>query len=250
MTEVCFAMATIGLAPVGSATLIDNFDSLVLGRAARKLLSTILDINVRELARDFFINQSFRRDVFVRDPRQLDSRTQRAGLTAATYALMRPASMVKYSTTTSAGRLKFDSKVARKIVDVLSGAPATLTAIATNTATEREVLASALALAAAGLIAPVEGGRVDVEKFNQAVRFRLGGAEEIRQIALPCGTAFPIVPDVERLILKTRSTARTGGLPVWREFFKSHGFNLSPHSVPAILKGRSSARTGRASKKG
>ena len=73
VTRVRAEMATIKLAPVGSATLIQNFDSLVLGRNARKALARISDDDARELARDFFINQAFRCDVFVRDGRRLNA---------------------------------------------------------------------------------------------------------------------------------------------------------------------------------
>jgi hypothetical protein len=36
-------MAGMGLTPAGSATLVENFDSLVLGRDARKALARIFD---------------------------------------------------------------------------------------------------------------------------------------------------------------------------------------------------------------
>ena len=123
VTEVRAAMAAIGLAAVGSATLIENFDSFVLGSAAREVLSAISDVDVREFARDFLINQFFRRDVFVRDARRLDGETQRERLMAATYTLLRPASMIAYATSTPAGRLTFDSAVARRIVATLAAGP-------------------------------------------------------------------------------------------------------------------------------
>jgi hypothetical protein len=66
VTEVRSEMAEIGLKPVGSATLVENHDSFVLGHAAREALAVIGDEDVRELARDFLIDQFFRRDLFVR----------------------------------------------------------------------------------------------------------------------------------------------------------------------------------------
>jgi hypothetical protein len=47
VTQVRAEMMAIGLAPIESATLIQNFDSLVLGRAARKALATISNDNRR-----------------------------------------------------------------------------------------------------------------------------------------------------------------------------------------------------------
>ncbi|MGH7115007.1 MAG: class I SAM-dependent methyltransferase, partial [Stellaceae bacterium] len=71
VTELRAAMAEIGLAPVGSASLIENFDALVLSEPARALLARIADPDLRELARDFFLDQRLRCDVFDRGNRRL-----------------------------------------------------------------------------------------------------------------------------------------------------------------------------------
>ena len=64
-------MATIGLEPVGSATLSENFDWMVLDQAARQALGAITDPDARELVRDYYLDQRFRCDVFARGNRQL-----------------------------------------------------------------------------------------------------------------------------------------------------------------------------------
>jgi hypothetical protein len=230
VTEVRAAMAAIGLAAVGSATLIENFDSFVLGSAAREVLSTISDVDVREFARDFLIDQFFRRDVFVRDVKRLDGEKQRERLMAATFALLRPAAMIEYVTSTPAGRLTFDSEVARRIVAVLAAGPSRLAPTVADTATEQDVLASALALAAAGMIAPVETDHAEVGHFNRVAR--LSGPEKARQVALPCGTAISLAPELERLICEADTTPPDDKLTAWRDFFTSHGLDLSqtnPH---------------------
>src|SRR5262249_35768361 len=80
VTDFRIAMRSIGLVPVGSATLIENYDSFVLGQAARRTLAAIADLDARELARDFLIDQFFRRDVFVRRGRVLDETERRSQL--------------------------------------------------------------------------------------------------------------------------------------------------------------------------
>lgn len=52
VTEVRRDLASIGLRPVGSATLCDNFDSFVLQVVQRDALSEIDDDDLRELVRD------------------------------------------------------------------------------------------------------------------------------------------------------------------------------------------------------
>jgi len=71
VTDVRAAMRSIGLSPAGSTKLIENYDSFVLGEAAREILATIADPDVRELARDFLVDQSFRHDVYIRRGRPL-----------------------------------------------------------------------------------------------------------------------------------------------------------------------------------
>ena len=74
VTEVRAELATIGLAPVGSAVLRNNFDSFVLREAEREALDEIAEPDPRELTRDYFLQTRFRRDVFGRDPAPISDR--------------------------------------------------------------------------------------------------------------------------------------------------------------------------------
>src|SRR5207237_3446118 len=86
----------IGLAPVGSALLMENFDGWVLRRRARKLVADIADPDRRELVRDFCMHQRFRCDVFARDAAPLASAEQRQRLLLAGVALARPPAAITY----------------------------------------------------------------------------------------------------------------------------------------------------------
>jgi SAM-dependent methyltransferase len=225
VTQVRAEMTEIGLAPVGSATLIQNFDSLVLGRAARKALATISNDDVREFARDLLINQSFRCDVFVRAGRRLNEDERRRRLRAATFALARPYRAIKYTMATPAGRLRFDNVAARSIVSVLSAGPASLAEItAKSTLPIQNLLANLLVLCAADVVWPVEPHRVSVVSVNEAIRRRLSGPEEIRYLALPCGTATAIDDALLRLLRHGRRT-NAGKHRDWQDFFTSHGLS-------------------------
>jgi len=109
VTEVRADLATIGLKPVGSATLVENFDSFVLQKAERDALSDIADADLRELVRDYFLLQRFRRDVFGRTRAPIQDRQRRRELLACRFVLTRPPSAVNYSMTTPAGRVRFDN---------------------------------------------------------------------------------------------------------------------------------------------
>jgi Predicted methyltransferase regulatory domain len=130
VTEVRRDMATIGLKPVGSATLVENHDAFVLGKAGREALTAITDDDVRELARDFLIDQFFRLDVLSGGGDQLDENEQRRLLLAAAFTLTCPASTVEHTLHTAAGQLTFDNTAARAIVATLAAGPCTLGEIA------------------------------------------------------------------------------------------------------------------------
>jgi hypothetical protein len=225
-------MGSIGLIPVGSASLVQNFDSLVLGRAARKALARISDDDVREFARDFLINQTFRCDVFVRAGRRMNEDEGRQRLRSSTFALARPRRAVKYTMATPAGRLKFSNSAARGIVSILSVGPASLAEIiAKSSLPGQDVLANVLVLCAAGAVWPVEFRRESVSALNEAIRHRLGGPEEVLFLALPCGTALA-VDDVLLRFLRCGRKTRQSKHSTWQGFLCSHGLPPFDSTTP------------------
>src|SRR5205085_5378884 len=119
VTELRRDLKEIGLVPVGSALLVENFDGWVLGRRARGLVAGIADPDRRELVRDFCIDQRFRCDVFARDAATLDEAEQRRRLLTAGLALARPPAAIHYEMTTPAGRVRYGNKAALAIVAAL-----------------------------------------------------------------------------------------------------------------------------------
>ena len=218
VTEVRAAMATIGLAPVGSATLIENFDRLALSDSARETLACIADPDLRELTRDFFLDQRLRCDVFDRGNRRLDPEERAERLLASPFALARPAAAIRYATTTPAGARAYDTPTARRIVAALLSGPRPLAGLAPAS----ELLENILTLCAAGDAMPVEPTRESVAKLNRAIWRQLDGPEEIRWLALPCGTALETDRGLLRLL---RDGAKIDDelYPGWRGFLASHG---------------------------
>jgi len=216
VTELRRELAEIGLKPVGSAILLENFDGWVLGRRARALVAGIADPDLRELARDFVIDQRFRCDLFARGAARLDAGEQHRRLFAAGLALARPSAAIAYRAPTPAGRLDYDNPAARAVVGALAAGARSLAEIAPETAAPRDLLANALALCAAGDVRPAETGRVPVAALNQALRRRLGSAQDVPLIALPCGTALEL--DHRLFALLSGDMA-----PAWREFLALHG---------------------------
>ncbi len=208
VTEVKRDMATIGLQPVGSATLSENLDWMVLDEAARRALGAIADPDARELVRDYYLDQRFRCDVFARGNRQVGLGERARRLLSSTFVLARPVPAIRYAMTTPAGSVTYDSPAARAIVAELNAGRIART----------EDLKTLLALCAAGDIMPAEPGHASVADLNLALCRRVDGPEEIRWLALPCGTAVEVDPGLLR--------ALRDGQPLdegWRDFFASHG---------------------------
>ena len=221
VTELRRDLKEIGLVPVGSALLVENFDRWVLGRRARALVADIADPDRRELVRDFCIDQRFRCDVFTRDSAPLTPAEQRQRLLAAGLALARPPAAIAYEMATPAGHVRYDNAAARAIVASLMSGIRTLADIPSGFAEPRDLIANMLALCAAGDIRPAETSRAPVGPLNRALQRRVGRAEEIPAIALPCGTALDI--DHELLGLMRGGDAAGGTNADWREFLEMHG---------------------------
>ena len=214
VTDVRGAMADIGLKPAGSATLIDNHDSFILGKTARELLATIPDRDVRELTRDYLIDQFFRRDVFIRNVMPLSSDAQRSRLMESAFFLSRPAGSVEYSMKTPAGKLSFDNAAARHIVTSLDAGPRRLSDIVCPSIPEQDLIANILVLGAASAVWPVESSRASTAALNTGILSRVGTAGEIDYIGLPFGTAFPVRGDL-LLRIKNRENPESDPLAGW-----------------------------------
>jgi len=223
VADVRASMAEIGLTPVGSATLIQNYDSFVLPKAARDALAGIGDGDLREVTRDFLLNQSFRRDVFVLNGHRLDGEEQRQRLLNSTFCLSRPPSAVDYEVSTTAGQLRFDNPFTRRIVARLAGGPRRLGDIAIRDEEIGNLIANALVLCAARMVRPVEGADAPVKKLNETILRRLGGAEELRHLALPCGTALRLDPNLMRALGDKPGIDES--LTAWRDFLRLHGID-------------------------
>jgi hypothetical protein len=223
VTDVRAAMRRIGLTPAGSAALVENYDSFVLGESARSALATIADADARDFARDFFIDQFFRRDVFIRNGPALDENERRSRLLAGYFALTQPVNLIKYKMQTSAGQLRYDNAVARNIVTALAGGPRALTDICAEFGlAQQDALANALTLSAAGALCPVERSRSKIRNLNEAIYRRLGGPEEIRYLALPCGTALPINATLLSILKGSEPPKKDEGRE-WHDFLTTQG---------------------------
>jgi len=230
VTEVRAELAQIGLVPAGSATIQDNFDSFVLTRAAGDALAAVEPADTRELVRDYFLNQRFRRDVFVRAAPRLDEAERFRLLTETLFDLQRPAGLVTYGMFTEAGRVRFDNGAARAVVAGLTPGPRRLVEIPHAGIAAADLLANALALFAANEIRPVGPGSCDVAPLNRVLLDRLDAAQPIAYVALPCGTAVPAGRSMLRALRDGSSPPDV--LRPWLDFFRRYEPSVDGTSAP------------------
>ena len=67
--QVADQLAEAKLNFAASASILDNLPSISIPAAAHEILQSIKDPVMRETTRDYFVNQQFRRDIFVKGPR-------------------------------------------------------------------------------------------------------------------------------------------------------------------------------------
>lgn len=215
VTEVRAAMAAIGLEPVGSATLNENIDRMVLDKRARAMLAGIPDAGARELVRDYYLDQRFRRDVFARGNRRLGPGERTERLLSSSFGLARPRPAIRYSATTPAGPLAYEGPAARAIIAALARGPRPITGMTEDP----EIVVT---LCAAGDIMPVERGDAGVGDLNRLLCGRVDGPEEIGWLALPCGTALKADRALLRAIRDGQAIDERR-FPGWRGLLAGYG---------------------------
>jgi hypothetical protein len=183
VTDLRDALRTIGLAPLGSATIRENVDAFTLDQAARALVASAPDPDLRELMRDYLLQKRFRRDIFGRSPVGLDDGAARRRLIESHYMLA-PAPEAAES-------VPFNDPVARRILDLLADGPASPAALVGEGLPTASIVAQLIALAAAGRVWPVtaDSGADAMDRINATIRHRIGTADEISFRAVAGGMA-------------------------------------------------------------
>ena len=181
VTELRQAVAGIGLAPIGSATIRENVDAFTLDRPARELIAAAGDPDLRELLRDYLLMKRFRRDVFARNVTALDEATSRERICRTTFMPAHP-----QDTT-----IPFNHPAAQAILALLEKWPAAPIALARDHSIDA-LVSQIIALASAGRIWPVAAAadQDGIERINAALRRRIGTPDEIGFVMLPSGMAI------------------------------------------------------------
>ncbi|MBI3367884.1 MAG: methyltransferase regulatory domain-containing protein [Burkholderiales bacterium] len=89
------------------------------------ILDKITNPIFREVVRDLGINQTFRRDIFVRGPRRLQRHDHAAGLLDTTYVLATPRALCNLKIRTTIGEAQLQESIYAPVLDKLAQGPQT-----------------------------------------------------------------------------------------------------------------------------
>jgi len=101
-----------------SVHMLDQVEAVNLSADARALMQGIANPILRESVRDYFVNQQFRRDLFVRGPRRMSMLEQREALLATGFSLLVRAEDIPLKVTGALGEATLQEAIYRPLLDV------------------------------------------------------------------------------------------------------------------------------------
>jgi SAM-dependent methyltransferase len=119
-SEVAKWLDDAKLSFVASAHLLDHVGAVNLTAEGNKLLAGIKHPILWQSVRDYFVNQQFRRDVFIKGPRRLSGLEQHDIMRSEAFALTTHADDVPMKVMGALGEAKLQEQVYRPLIEVLA----------------------------------------------------------------------------------------------------------------------------------
>ena len=127
---------------VGSADLPFAYENLYLSEEKRALVDTMTEPAMRETMKDYFLNTSFRKDVFVRGARKLGSRKQTEALKQLGAVLIKPRSEVDLVFKLTIGEVNGKADLFNPVLDALERGPCAIDELMLIPELQGQVIAS------------------------------------------------------------------------------------------------------------
>jgi SAM-dependent methyltransferase len=199
-----------------SAHLLDHLDGVNLTAEQRAFLRDITDPMFKESARDFMVNQQFRRDIWVKGARRLPSLEQREALRAFRVVLGVPAADVPDKVQTTLGDASLKAEVARPMVEALNDhRPQTLGELEARLATRElklnNIVEVALILIGSGQLYPaqneeaVNAVRPAAQRLNRLLMHKSRASADVGYLASPVTGGGVPVPRFSQMFLAARA---------------------------------------------
>ncbi|MBV9331234.1 MAG: methyltransferase regulatory domain-containing protein [Alphaproteobacteria bacterium] len=119
-SEMAETLAAAKLSFVASAHLLDHVDAVNLSAEGQQLLNGVSHPILRQSVRDYFVNQQFRRDVFMKGPRNYVPAERAQALASQTFVLTTLPADVPRKVTGSLGEATLHDQVYDPVISVLA----------------------------------------------------------------------------------------------------------------------------------
>lgn len=126
VTDTIVEMASAKLSYIGSATLVENLDTVFLPQTLRQSSASFGDVAFTELLKDFHSNKQFRRDIFIRGQNKLTTFDVSDLVKSFKFTLTVPLETVKLNFSTILGDINGNKDIYDPIIKALNGASLSL----------------------------------------------------------------------------------------------------------------------------
>lgn len=201
-----------------SATPLDLIDALNLFPEQLALLGEVPDPTLRELIRDFMVNQQFRRDYWVKGPRRLTGLAQLEGLQAEKVVLLTPRADVSLKVAGSLGETSMNAELCNPVLDFIADhKPRTLGEISQSLGINPpigQLVAAILMLISGGHLAgaqddeAAEKAKPKTDRLNAYIQAKARGGGDIAYLASPVTGGGVMVPRFTQMFLTAKAAGR------------------------------------------
>ena len=211
-SEVAQRLEDAKVSFVASAHLLDHVEVANLTGQAQRLLAEIQHPILRQSVRDYFVNQHFRRDIFIKGARKLSAVEQMEMLLSTAFVLMLDPTDVPMKVKGALGEAALQEGVYKPILEVLSDgsfAPKKLADLTKHPKLHAmklpEVMQALVVLVGAGHMHPVQQAtkesRTHCVALNHYICDRARGRDEIKCLASPVIGGGVAVSRIQQLFL-------------------------------------------------
>jgi hypothetical protein len=223
--EVAREMTEAKLVFAASANPADHVDAVNLTTEQQEVLTGVADPMFRETVRDYFLNQQFRKDVFVKGAVRLAPQEQTELLLATRFVLTAPREDIPLKATFARGEVTLQEATYAPVLDALAKGTATLGQLLAMDGV-REVglprlVQAVTVLSAMGHAAPClpaegeEERAVRARAFNDAVIDRARFSDQLAYLASPVTGGGVPVGRFEQLFLAAMRKGQDPAKAVW-----------------------------------
>jgi hypothetical protein len=169
-SQVAEQLSEAKLSFAGSASILENLPVFSTPKAAQPILQAIKDPIMRQTARDFFVNQQFRRDIFVKGPRSITTHDYGKRIGRQQFVLLGDPKDPPTKISTGLGDVDLRADLTRLVTQVLASSPDGMASVSELAASpdlspynRSQIWDMLVVLAGTGYVAPLSASTTPAE---------------------------------------------------------------------------------------